>query len=199
MTNEVKKEKDLAAYWMEFLQKEFLKETDRAAVILTASLFENALTNILKKYFAPISAVEDDLLEGNNPLATFSSQIKLAYRLGIISSKFAQDLNLVRKMRNEFAHNVHGSNLGTGKLKDLLTNLTKSSCIVKGHDEVKSSYPEGSRGEFLMVASIMLFHLNKMVDDPARLIPIKPIPEEWIYSWTYKKPDTTSATPTLLT
>jgi hypothetical protein len=90
-------------------------------------------------------------------------------------------------MRNECAHNVHGSTMDSGKIKDLLTNLTTSSSIVRGHKEL-TFYPPGNRGDLLKIANIILFHLNSLVESPNSARPLSLCPEEWIYSWVYQKP-----------
>jgi hypothetical protein len=100
----------------------------------------------------------------------------------------ARDLNIVRKMRNEFAHNVHGSNFESGKIKDLLTNLTSSSGIVKGHENL-IFYPEGARGDFLKIASIVLYHLHCMIENEDSSRIYKSMSDEWIYSWKYQPPE----------
>lgn len=183
-----------AKYWSDFLLKEFAKETDRAAVILTTSLIENALTTLLQSYLAPVSERNDEFFEGANaPLSTFSSKIQLAYRLSLLSNHFANDLNLIRKLRNEFAHNVHGSNLDAGKAKDYLTTLIASSKIVINNPLGRSLgiFPFGSRGDFLMIAHIILWYLHTKIDEiTQKRIPVAS--EEWIYNWKYEEPQTVS-------
>jgi DNA-binding MltR family transcriptional regulator len=46
------------------------------------------------------------LFEGEAPLSTFSSKIKLVYFFGLIPQELYRDLNLVRKIRNKFAHEL---------------------------------------------------------------------------------------------
>lgn len=189
LNNEKPEQKSLPVYWADFLLKEFLKETDRAAIILTASLFESALETLLKSYLVPVSNSVDELFDGPTaPLSEFSSKIQIAYRLGLISQKFASNLHLIRKIRNEFAHNVHGSSLGDGKVKNLLTRLVCSSDIVK-NDKLyrESAYPPGPRGEFLAVATISLFYINQQIEKISTT-QINEKPTEWIYSWKPQTP-----------
>jgi hypothetical protein len=93
---------------------EFKNETDRAAVIVGAAKLDYLLYQILGRYLLPITGTKDDeLLEGDSPLSTFSSRINLCHRLGLIDTQFARSLHLVRKIRNTFAHEVSGCRLGT--------------------------------------------------------------------------------------
>jgi hypothetical protein len=187
--NQNTKPKKLGQFWMDFLKEEFSKETDRAAAVLTASLLENALTDMLKVYLAPSAGSQDDLFDGPMaPLHSFSSKIQISQRLGLISLKLSNDINLIKKIRNEFAHNVHGSNLESGKIREFLTHLVKSSKIIEGHNEIRNLYPEGPRGDFFIIANIILFHLQSKIDGKVMMNPIKVLEEEWIYGYVYEKP-----------
>src|SRR5690348_13100633 len=91
----------------DLLHQEFSKETDRAAVIVAASMLDELLRTILVARLVPVSSATDELFDGANaPVGTFSARIEMAYRVGLVSVKFARDLHLVRKIRNDFAHNI---------------------------------------------------------------------------------------------
>jgi DNA-binding MltR family transcriptional regulator len=50
--------------------------------------------------------VSKDLLFGfNAPLGTFSARTKAAYVMGLIERKEYEEINIIRKIRNEFGHN----------------------------------------------------------------------------------------------
>lgn len=88
--------------------EDFLGEkSDRPLIIVGASKIDDLLFHILSKYLLPnISGNKDDLLEGDQPIATFSSRIKLIYRLGIIDVKLFKLLDQIRKIRNLCAHSL---------------------------------------------------------------------------------------------
>lgn len=188
MTDKQQQNKSLANFWNDFLMEEFKKETDRGAAILTVSLIEDALSNLLKKYFVPV-VNEDRLLEGAfAPLSTLDSKIQITQRLGLISTRFAKDLNLIKKIRNEFAHTVHSSDFDTGKIKNLLTNLTSSSKIVQGMEELKF-YPDGARGDFLKIANIIIYHLHEMIEGSHDVVSCTEHADEWVYSYKFTNPN----------
>jgi len=83
---------------------EFQKETDRGASILAASMLDQKLKTILEDYLIDCKATKQ-LLEGfNAPIGTFSSRQHLAFSLGLISEYEYRDCEIIRKIRNEFAH-----------------------------------------------------------------------------------------------
>lgn len=78
-----------------------------------------------------ISLVENkntdkDLFEGTAPLSTFSSRIKLAYYLGLISRNCRRDLDIVRGIRNDFAHKPEIISFETQSIRDRCKNLSFS-------------------------------------------------------------------------
>ena len=105
--------------------KEFISESDRAAVILGAAKIEALLGQILDRFLLPCTSSTDDLLEGDSPLATFSSRIKMCHRVGLIDDHFAKLLNTFRRLRNGFAHEVTNSSLSSGSARDRVLSLVE--------------------------------------------------------------------------
>ncbi|WP_299798552.1 hypothetical protein [uncultured Maribacter sp.] len=152
-----------------FLIEEFKKETDRAAVILSASLIDETITSLLKTYLVPIPNAKDDFFDGaNSALSTFSAKIDMCYRLGIISSKFSRDLHLIRKIRNSFAHDVYGCDFENGSVKSRITELAKACSVMPVYEhflEKKSkNVVEDTRGIFLFITSAIIFNFNLIID-----------------------------------
>lgn len=104
---------------------EFVAETDRAAVVLGAAKVDSMLRNLLDRFLLPHPGSEDDLLEGDAPLATFSARIRLCQRLGLIDTQFAKLLHVFRKLRNDFAHDVAHSSLKQGTARDRVLALAQ--------------------------------------------------------------------------
>lgn len=68
--------------------------------------------------------VAKDLVVGRNaPLGTFSSRINACFALGLITSSERSDLNLVRSIRNEFAHREHGITFEDETIRGLCSSL----------------------------------------------------------------------------
>lgn len=101
------------------------EKNDRSLIILCSSIIDEQLFEILKSYLITPIKKDDDLLKGDSPLSTFSSRIKMIYRIGIIDSSFKDILENVRKIRNQSAHNVQFS-FSTPPIKDHLLTLKKS-------------------------------------------------------------------------
>lgn len=79
----------------------------RPIIIVGASKIDDLLYNILGKYLLdPHDKKNDELLKGDNPLTTFSSRIKISYRLGLIDITLYKILEKIRSLRNLCAHSV---------------------------------------------------------------------------------------------
>lgn len=102
---------------------EFKDESDRAAVVLGAAKLDSLLQQILDRHLLPSLSSSDELLDGDSPLATFSSRINASYRLGLVTAEFAKQLHLIRRIRNAFAHETSGCSLEHGPHADRLKSL----------------------------------------------------------------------------
>jgi hypothetical protein len=84
--------------------KELVTESDRAAAVLGAAKLDAQLFVILKPLF-----VEDDKLTANLlDRSPFSRKIDLAYCVGLIPEVDFKTLQVIRNIRNLFAHELQG-------------------------------------------------------------------------------------------
>lgn len=124
MSDQIDKPNYLGSSFAGFMNQ-FIGESDRAAVILGAAKVELLLGQILDKFLLPSAATSDDLLEGEAPLSTFSAKIKACHRLGLIDDQFCKLLNIFRRLRNGFAHEVTTDSLSVGSTRDRVAALAE--------------------------------------------------------------------------
>lgn len=115
------KEDDIQ-YMSAFLA-EFQAETDRGAALVGAALLDARLERLLLSNFLPGKISNELVLGGNAPLGTFSSRIKVCWSLGLITTSERDDLNIVRAIRNEFAHREHGISFSDNKIASHCSSL----------------------------------------------------------------------------
>jgi mannitol operon repressor len=102
---------------------EFNKESDRGAVLIAGSRFDEVLEAILGAFFCNTSSA-NDLLEGfSAPLGTFSSRASACHALGLIEDNEFEEITLIRKIRNEFGHKWKGISFDSQKIKNLTLRL----------------------------------------------------------------------------
>lgn len=84
------------------------KSSDTICVLLGANFIDRCLANALVIYL-PIKDkefIKNELLDFNNGvLSTLSARNKIAFALNIIDKQFYEDILLIGKIRNKFAHN----------------------------------------------------------------------------------------------
>jgi DNA-binding MltR family transcriptional regulator len=80
-------------------------ETDRGCALMAAEYLSAQLAELLQAHFVDdAKACKAALEDANGPVSTFSSRIEFTYLLGFIGPVARRELHLIRKIRNEFAH-----------------------------------------------------------------------------------------------
>jgi DNA-binding MltR family transcriptional regulator len=103
--------------------EEMQGSSDRAAGIVASAIVEDHLTTALKSRFHHDEPMIRELFKGTGPLAPFSTKIKLAFLLGLLSARACKDLQTIRRIRNDFAHKLDKT-FETQNIKDMAMNLT---------------------------------------------------------------------------
>ena len=102
-------------------------ESDRALAIVSFSYIDDKLTGLITKAMNPnISGGLETLFSSTGPLGTSSSRIKLAAALNWISNKTYRDLEILRKIRNEFAHNAFTTDFNNKRISGYISSLDSS-------------------------------------------------------------------------
>jgi len=112
------------------LVEEFKNQNDRVAAIVGVAQLEDSLGGLLERFFLPDGAKprkrdDDTLLGRNGPLSTFSSRITAARRLGLLGPAFARSLHLIRRIRNDAAHQVGALNLNRSPYPEQIALLNR--------------------------------------------------------------------------
>lgn len=108
---------------LELAFQEFKRESDRGAALVAASAIEEVLGTTLSAFMVDNKS-KDRLLSGfNAPLGTFSAKISAAHALGLIRQDEYEEIEIIRKIRNEFGHSWKSIDFTTKKIKDLTSNL----------------------------------------------------------------------------
>lgn len=104
-------------------------QTELGQVLIVAAYLDEQLLRMLQ-WFMVEGRVSSDLDSGpSSPLGTFSGKIHLAYALGLIDDEEQRSIQAIRKIRNEFAHNISTrfkDDKVRGKLQALLWSVGQS-------------------------------------------------------------------------
>jgi hypothetical protein len=106
--------------------EELLRERNaRPLIIVGAAKVDGLLLEIVGGFLLPKRAngnQNDELLEGDTPLATFSARIKICHRLGLIDVTLCRTLDHLRIIRNLCAHSISFDH-AKPPVRDRLTEL----------------------------------------------------------------------------
>ena len=94
-------------------------------------MLDDKLRGALDAFLVEGNAASRLLDDGNAPLGTLSARADACVALGLIDDFEHAEITLVRKVRNEFAHGLHGTNFQTEPIRGYCANL-------------KSDLPEGA-------------------------------------------------------
>ena len=109
---------DIAAF-----VQELQLESDRGLPLIATSLIDELLRETLRAFFLETKSTEYLIDEGNAPLGTFSARIHTCFALGLINEYEKSESQLLRKVRNLFAHNKHGFSFADAKVVGLCSSL----------------------------------------------------------------------------
>ena len=89
--------------------------------MVAAAAFDTHLERILQKFLLFEESKGKKIL--GTTLSSFSARINTCYCLGLIDSDEYHDLNLLRDIRNSFAHNLFECNFENVKVREVISNL----------------------------------------------------------------------------
>lgn len=151
------RDQDIKSY-SQFL-KEFQDETDRGAALVGAVMIDDRLEHTLRGFMVE-SKISEELLEGAfAPLSSFSARIKMSYALGLINDYEFHNCELIRRIRNKFAHEGHGISFATQQVSAWCDSFTTDLPTV---DEMTHN----ARSKFInavVLISLQLFYRGEWV------------------------------------
>jgi hypothetical protein len=123
-------------------------ESRRGCALAAAAFLDERLKPLLNASF--VDRCGKFLLNGPNaPLGTFSARILAAQGLGLIPTKAALDLNLIRKIRNEFAHCLDCDSFEIPKIKSLCGHL--HYCFSNPQGSPRSRFTNATSGILALI------------------------------------------------
>ncbi len=137
--------------FVEFLD-DFNKETERGTALAAATFIDALLERILAAFLIPNDSGFALTNGFNAPLGTVSSRAAACHAMGLISEQEFKECELIRKVRNEFAHKVKMS-FKDDRVRGLCSSLTLSAKSYPGVDV-------DARGQFTSAAVALILNLT---------------------------------------
>mgnify|MGYP000253238674 CR=1 FL=1 len=152
------------------LRRVLNEESDRGCVLAAAAFLDDRLSELLKAGFVNDRAVVERVFGGNGVLATFSSKIDLALLLGHISKAAHKDLQIIRRIRNEFAHSCLEATFGSDSVMDRCRELHHDA-YQEAIDGSKSDSRGLARARFQRVSTALSVLIDGAIDRMDKAVP----------------------------
>lgn len=127
-------------------------ESDRGAALTAGAMLEDRLGDILGGFLIEEKEAKQLLVGFNAPLGTLSARLLACYSLGLVEKNEFTEMEIIRKVRNQFAHNWEGVSFESQSIKDLVATLPW-----RGPDEYEENTT--SKDRFVTAVSMLMVDL----------------------------------------
>lgn len=159
----------------------FNRDSDRAKAIVLASIVENHLTEVIKRTFLTEEKIWNELFQPSGPLGDFATKIRLAYMAKMIDEPLKNDLLVMSKIRNEFAHKLTVKSFNAQRVRDLIKTMHSYRVIlrirhqklpdnkyakvwIKGMKDLKAKALRSMRRTYIECAGHVIHHLIQDIE-----------------------------------
>lgn len=115
--------RDLEAMWSAF-EKSIKDETLRGKALVHGALIEDATTRLLQAYLVPGPSTSEMFSNFTSAAGTWSNKTNLAFAVGLITEEEARAADLLRAIRNDFAHSMEPE-IEDASILDRLNKFTR--------------------------------------------------------------------------
>jgi len=165
---ETKSEKIDLKEWEELLQEmSFGFPRDRGIAIVAVSYIEKIIKEKLRVFLNKGGKkVQKTLFEKNGAFSTLSSKIDFLYCLGVILPQVYLDLDLLRKIRNDFAHGRPWLDFDDEKIKNRIEELNSYKFIKDNLSQfkIKDIKILNNRAKYQISTTLTIIWLIKDLD-----------------------------------
>ena len=102
---------------------EFQTHSERGAALDAVAQVDADLESLIRAYMIKTS-LQDQALKETGPIGPLGVRIKIAYLFGMIPKMLMQELDIIRKIRNEFAHTPNAVDFNYPKIKVACSELS---------------------------------------------------------------------------
>jgi DNA-binding MltR family transcriptional regulator len=117
--------------------------SERAMAIVLGAIVENHLTDLLRLLMRRERQLADELFNPTGPLGAFGTKIRIAYMFRIISPETYNDLKIINRIRNSFAHDLSISSFEDQQIAAWIRNMYIYGIVKKMGEDAKGRLEKG--------------------------------------------------------
>ena len=121
--NEQRKALELGSDIIGAMDKEFHDAPDRVLAVVGAAYLDSLLEELLRAIFVEGKQEANQLLDPDRPLGSNGARYQLAYCLGLIEKHQRDDLKMISRIRNAFAHKYNVRSFEQEEARNMLAKL----------------------------------------------------------------------------
>jgi hypothetical protein len=118
-------------YFTQWQEETNAERNHRGAAILLATNVENALQSVIIRVIEIKEGQRQKLFGPNAPLGSFSNKITLAYAMDLFGNETKTNLDIIRSIRNAFAHAKLPITFETGQVQRACEFLTIPTVLLR--------------------------------------------------------------------
>jgi DNA-binding MltR family transcriptional regulator len=111
------------------MDREFHESPDRVIAIVGGAYIDAMLDRLFREVLIDVSKEVDSLLRPDAPLGSNGARYQLAYCLGLITREQRDDMKLVAKIRNTFAHDFTATGFDMPPVRDYCAALKQPATL----------------------------------------------------------------------
>jgi hypothetical protein len=98
-------------------------KSDRAAGVIAGAFVEDHLTTAIQVRMHKDDKITADLFRASGPLGNFGPKIDLGFLIGIYTADARRELDIIKTIRNDFAHKFEARDFSNQRISALTKNL----------------------------------------------------------------------------
>lgn len=122
---------ELGMQVMAEMDREFHESPDRVIAVVGAAYLDAMLERLFRSVFVADDTEAERLLRPDAPLGSNGSRYQLAYCLGLITKDQRDDLRLIGRIRNTFAHDFKAAGFDADPIRGFCSSLKQRGVIAE--------------------------------------------------------------------
>jgi len=148
--------KGTSLFELAWFNRELQSESQRGQVLVITAFIEDLVERTLREYLPKQTSTESLLSGAMAPIGNLAAKTALACSLDLITASEYNNIEIVRKIRNKFAHTVDVSFMDQS-IVALTNNLTHALADL---DKDPKTKPKEPFYRFQLVTAALLLHLH---------------------------------------
>lgn len=143
--------------------------SDRAAAIVAIAYLDDKLTKAIKAHLVPDGDTLNRLFKPSGPLGPMGNKLDVGFLIGLYSKEFRDDLQIMTRARNSFAHWARPVTFGHKEIRQYAEALGFHARMFGEMQGWPKPPLEAAlaRYVFISTADVMASHLEAMAENPA--------------------------------